>query len=444
MSTSGSVVSVFLTGTAMDRTIWSRRFCGWLNQHVPNAPVRTLPTIVLCVHLDHPTEIELAFGAEPAHPIKHPFFERQTSLVRSIVDIPTSRFPPSVSSITLPGMRELTQDQQQDQPQTQPQATPQTNPSPLPETTDEAALLREFLIADTDLMLLADNHLLHIRQLIAWVDSEPVQKILADMERIAEIRTRAILAQAKSAATTRLAQAATQDPDRIPKAQIAAHESARKAASQLLRLTRDSPPLSLSRSLAPSLNRGPGASPGSLPAPCLRASVPSSLSPHDSARKAAAQLLRPTSSIATRHSSFAQLPIPECPTAHAAFRIPSPDCTRSRLPNPACRLPSVPSCLCAFVPFLPPRMPNAECRIRSPRPPTLDPRPQTQDPRPQTPDPSPHPPPPAFRFSLFAFPPPRSRRPAPCLGPPWRRKSPRRPPGSQRGPTTRLIRARTP
>ncbi len=86
-------------------------------------------------------------------------------------------------------MRELTQEETQGAPRV------------LPDTTDEAALLREFLIGDTDLILLADNHLLHIRQLIAWVDSEPVQKILADMERVADIRTNAILAQAKSAAS---------------------------------------------------------------------------------------------------------------------------------------------------------------------------------------------------------------------------------------------------
>ena len=117
------------------------------------------------------------------------------------------------------------------------QAQSQSEARVLPDTTDEAALLQEFLIADTDLILLADNHLLHIKQLIAWIDSEPVQKILADLERVAQIRANAILAQAKSAAATRLAQAATNDPDRIPPKQIAAHESARRAASHILRLT---------------------------------------------------------------------------------------------------------------------------------------------------------------------------------------------------------------
>ena len=203
------------------------------------------------------------------------------------------------------GMRELRQAERQDQPQ----ATPQDQPSPLPDGTDEAALLREFLIGDTDLMLLADNHLLHIRQLIAWVDSEPVQKILADMERIAEIRTNAILAQAKSAAATRLAQSATQDPDRIPPKQIAAHESARKAASQLLR-----PISSIAirhSSLAPAPQRASRMPTPESPVPSPECPVPIAECPVPSAES--------------------RVPNAECPVPIAECRIPS---AQSRIPNP--------------------------------------------------------------------------------------------------------------
>jgi hypothetical protein len=109
----------------------------------------------------------------------------------------------------------------------------------LPDNVTESDLLDAFLDGSFSLPQLCEHFQLDPLQLLAYLESPQTKHLLDTLARIAAIREKTIAAQARVAATHRLAELATWAHTATP-AEARAFETARKAAAQLLKAPQSS------------------------------------------------------------------------------------------------------------------------------------------------------------------------------------------------------------
>ncbi len=114
-------------------------------------------------------------------------------------------------------------------------------PSHPPDTLDESALLADYLNPSLSLLDLSERHNLPIPHLVAWAERPDIASVLIRLKALADQRAALLAADHAPAAVISLSAAsasalATAAEAETPALRLRAIESARKAASHMLRL----------------------------------------------------------------------------------------------------------------------------------------------------------------------------------------------------------------